>query len=69
MEKLIQFIAYRYTMAEHYGNVENMLNQAFGALELYHHMNPNKYDECEKLWNDVWHPKFLALIYGGDAVC
>lgn len=68
MEKLIQFIAYRYAMAENYGNVEVMLNQAFGALELYHHMNPSEYDECEKLWNDVWHPKFLALIYGGDAV-
>lgn len=67
MEKLIQFIEYRYTMASFWGaDAEKMLDQAFGALEFYHTEHPDQFDECEKLWNDVWHPKFLALVYGGD---
>ena len=66
MEKLIQFIENRYNMAYFWGNAEKMLDQAFGALEFYHTEHPDQFDECEKLWNDVWHPKFLALVYGGE---
>ena len=61
MEKLISFIEGRYNMADYWGNIDTMLNQAFGALEFYHTQNPDQFDECERLWNDVWHPKFLAL--------
>ena len=65
MEKLIQFMQYRYKMAKEWGaNPMKMCDQAFGALELYHSMNPDQFDECEKLWNDEWHNKFLALAYG-----
>lgn len=61
MEKLINFIEGRYNMAYYWGNVDNMLNQAFGALEFYHTQNPDQFDECARLWNEEWCPKFLAL--------
>lgn len=66
MEQLIKFIEGRYNMAYFWGNddiatIDRMLNQAFGALEFYHWQNPEQFDECERLWNDEWHPKFLAL--------
>lgn len=61
MEQIIKFIEGRYNMAYYWGNVDNMLSQAFGALEFYHTQNPDKFDECERLWTEVWHPKFLAL--------
>lgn len=69
MEKLIDFIECRYNMAYYWANgdhifVNNMLNQAFGALEFYHSQNPDQFDECERLWNDEWYPKFLALEGG-----
>ena len=65
MEKLVKFIAYRYFLAKEYGNAQKMCDQAFGALELYHTMNPDQFDECEALWLDTWYPKFAELIYGG----
>ena len=61
MEQLVNFIETRYNMAYYWGSVDTMLNQAFGALEFYHAQNPDQFDECERLWNEVWHPKFLAL--------
>lgn len=66
MEKLIKFIEGRYNMAYYWcegdiAGIDRLLNQAFGALEFYHHQNPDQFDECERLWNEEWHPKFLAL--------
>lgn len=66
MDKLIQFIESRYNMARNYcaGDSENLtrlLNQAFGALEFYHWQNPDQFEEVERLWNEEWHGKFLAL--------
>lgn len=66
MEKLINFIESRYNMARdyHIGNhagISTMLNQAFGALEFYHWQNPDQFEECERLWNEEWHNKFLRL--------
>lgn len=69
MEKLIKFIEGRYNMAYYWyqgdtAAIGKLLNQAFGALEFYHHQNPEQFDECERLWNEEWHPKFLELLKG-----
>lgn len=65
MEMLIKFIEGRYNMAYFWGaDAMTMCSQAFGALEFFHTANPDRFDECEKLWNDEWHNKFLALAYG-----
>lgn len=61
MEKLIAFIESRYNMAYYWGNAKEMCSQAFGALEFYYSVNPDQFTECERLWNEEWHPKFLAL--------
>ena len=66
MEKLLSFIESRYTMAYFWANgdiatIDRMCNQAFGALEFFHSAYPDLFDECERLWNEEWHPQFLAL--------
>ena len=63
MEKLIDFITHRYQLCVKWNaDPAKMCDQAFGALELYYTLNPNQFDECEHLWNEEWHPKFLRLM-------
>lgn len=63
MEKLIEFIENRYKMAVDWGaDADIMRQQAFGAIEFYHWEHHNSFEEVERLWNEEWHPKFLALM-------
>jgi hypothetical protein len=69
MEKLIQFIAHRYKCVVEWGqDPKVMVNQAFGAVEMYATLHPDQYAECEELWYE-WHPKFLATMKGYGAKC
>ena len=62
MDKLIDFIKYRYSLAcEYPEHAETMRHQAFGALEMYHNLNPDEYGKCERLWCDEWLPKFIDI--------
>ena len=64
MEKLINFIINRYNMAVQGNNPTTMFNQAFGALEMYHWLNPDQFHECEILWEE-WRIKFEELEMKG----
>jgi hypothetical protein len=70
MNTLINYLDYLVRAVGHADDIRfkrSFYDQAFGAVQYQMFLHPNDEKRVQKLWEEVYRPKFEKLVYGvGD---